>query len=533
MLNVKNTELTVMVIVAVGLAAAPNDSLGNPGQDRSRAYWGAVAYLKTQGAPIGWEGEAAQGVLLGEAIGAYPQVAGPRSTSLLSSLQLASLDARGRRAATLSPLGLNVRADREALLVELRRPWPLLNPGRGYGESGTRLPSSLDNALALRGLGMSGGVTSQEDANAVGAAAIYLVGQQIPPGQPGAGAWPRIDRGDAEGSGNSGMSPDVTVTAQAVLALTSWNFQPPPTQVLDAAANYLKAAAPTGAAERALRLLALLAVDPGASEAETAATDLASMCSSNPCGFDGSVYATALAARALLRASEFPALAFDTDGDGTADGSDWDADGDGFCDPGESGSGCTGSDAFPLDAIEHADLDHDGLGDAFADADDDGDGVADAAETLYATNALESRDSDADGTGDTADFDDDQDSVTDVEERLRGLDPFDDDSDNDSFTDGAEIAATTDPLDPGHYPEPDGDVHPLGDPDGIVDLRDALLAIRINAGLVTVSSEQKPVFDRHADVAPFDGSSPQPNGLFDGADALVILRRTNGSIAAW
>jgi hypothetical protein len=374
-------------------------------------------------------------------------------------------------------------------------------------------------------------VTSQQDANAVGAAAIYLVGQQIPAGQPGAGAWPRIDRGDAAGTGNSGMSPDVTVTAQAVLALTSWNFQPPPTQYLDAAGGFLKAAAPTGAAERGFRLLALLALDPGAPETATAADDLASMCSSIPCGFDASVYATALVARALLRASAFPALAFDMDGDGSADGPDWNADGDPYCDPGQSGSGCTGTDAFPLDANEHADLDLDGLGDN-ADLDDDGDGVLDSTELAFATNALESRDSDGDGVPDTADFDDDKDTVTDVEERLRGLDPFDDDTDGDSFRDGAELAGNTG-LNPSLYPEPDGDIHPLGAPDGEVDLRDALLAIRVSTGAVVVSPQQKEFFDRHADVAPFVSGSPQPNQSFNVADALVILRRVNGAIAAW
>jgi hypothetical protein len=534
---------TFIVLCSCGVfmsAALP--ALANPGKDRSQAYWGAIAYLKGNGAASGWEGDAAQSVLLGEATVANLQVAGPRSVSLLSSLELASLDARGRRAAALGSLGLNVGADRAALLAELRRPWPdqFYAPGTictqvdgsGFGEGGTRVPSSLDEALALWGLAMSGGVVIQADADAVSCAANYLVLNQIPSGQMGAGAWPRIDRGDAVGSGNSGSAPDISVTAQAVLALTASNFPSPPTQALTAAAAYLRSAVPTGASESALRLLALLSVEPSAPETQFAVTALVAMRSQTTGGFDGSVYATALAARALVRAAAFPAYAFDHDGDGFADGIDPDIDGDTYCNPGATGIGCTGTDDFPFDFYEHSDLDLDGIGDV-ADLDDDGDGVLDASEVAYATNALESRDTDGDGIADNADFDDDQDGATDMEERLRGLDPNDDDTDGDSFSDGIEIARNTDPLDTNAYPRADGDIHPLGAPDGIVNLADGLLALRIASGAVTVSPSQELFFTRHADVAPLFVGVPLGDGIVDAADSMLILRRASGAIPPW
>ena len=94
-----------------------------------------------------------------------------------------------------------------------------------------------------------------------------------------------------------------------------------------------------------------------------------------------------------------------------------------------------------------------------------------------------------------------------------------------------DVAGDTD-LDPTRYPKPDGDAYPLGAPDGVVDVRDALLAIRVSTGAVVVSSGQQTFFDRHADVARFDGASPQPNQSFEVSDVLVIWRRATRAIAA-
>ena len=64
----------------------------------------------------------------------------------------------------------------------------------------------------------------------------------------------------------------------------------------------------------------------------------------------------------------------DNDGDGTCDQVDTDDDNDGYDD---------GSDGFPMDPNEHADLDMDGQGDN-ADSDDDGDGWLDVPELICA-----------------------------------------------------------------------------------------------------------------------------------------------------
>jgi hypothetical protein len=529
------------LIASLSICVVASLAWGSTGQERSQAYRGAIAYLKANGAAAGWEGDEAQSVLLGEAVAADATIAGPRSTSLLGSIDLTSLDARGRRSTTLAQFGLAAFDDRNTLLSELRRPWPdefdasilprTAYEARGFGEADARMPNSLDNAFALQGLAPWASTLSVPEANDMLFTLIYLVTRQKQPGQPGAGAWPRIDFSDAEGVGNSGAAADVAVTAQAALAFAAWSPYWVFEGVLPNAATFLKSVSPVNASDRALRALALVAIDPAAPETIEAVDELAAMCTSTPCGYDESLYATALAARALRTASALPAFAFDFDGDGLDDGADPDADGDGYCDPGQETPACP-LDALPLDANEHADLDLDGIGDG-ADLDDDGDGVPDAAEPLFASNALESRDSDGDGTGDNADFDDDQDTATDVEERLRGLDPLDRDTDGDSFGDGAEIASNTNGLDPDDYPLPDGDIHPLGAPDGVVDLRDALLAVRVSSGDVVVSPAQQAFFDRHANVAPLGAGGPQPDATFDSGDALVILRRVNGAIPPW
>jgi Thrombospondin type 3 repeat len=100
----------------------------------------------------------------------------------------------------------------------------------------------------------------------------------------------------------------------------------------------------------------------------------------------------------------FGTVETDADGDGFGDDTqDTDDDNDGVED---------GSDAFPLDPAEQADLDHDGIGDN-ADPDDDNDGAPDAVD-LYPLNAAEQLDSDHDGIGNNADPDDDNDGFPDA-----------------------------------------------------------------------------------------------------------------------
>jgi hypothetical protein len=120
-----------------------------------------------------------------------------------------------------------------------------------------------------------------------------------------------------------------------------------------------------------------------------------------------------------------------------------------------------------------------------------------------------------------------------VDELLAGTDPRDADTDGDSFRDNLEIAAGKDPLNALDYPLPDGDVFPLGAPDGLVDLRDELLIHRILRGLAAVPSGDQETFLRHADVAPLVSGAPAPSGAFDAADASVITRRVRGMVAGW
>lgn len=69
-------------------------------------------------------------------------------------------------------------------------------------------------------------------------------------------------------------------------------------------------------------------------------------------------------------------------------------------------------DAFPDDATESVDTDHDGIGDN-TDNDDDNDGTPDEADA-FPTNRNEWSDSDSDGIGNNADLDDDNDGYEDT-----------------------------------------------------------------------------------------------------------------------
>jgi len=71
-------------------------------------------------------------------------------------------------------------------------------------------------------------------------------------------------------------------------------------------------------------------------------------------------------------------------------------------------------------------------------------------------------------------------------------------------------------------PYPSGDVNG----DGIVDVRDALLALQIAVGLVNVTPDEL----LRGDVAPLANGVPAPNGVMDVTDALVILQKAVGLI---
>jgi hypothetical protein len=76
--------------------------------------------------------------------------------------------------------------------------------------------------------------------------------------------------------------------------------------------------------------------------------------------------------------------------------------------------------------------------------------------------------------------------------------------------------------------KPDGDVAPLGDRDGTINVGDALVALRFALSLDTPSQQDI----AHGDVAPLDThGKPNPDGKFTVGDALVILRKALGIIA--
>jgi len=71
----------------------------------------------------------------------------------------------------------------------------------------------------------------------------------------------------------------------------------------------------------------------------------------------------------------------------------------------------------------------------------------------------------------------------------------------------------------------DGDVAPLGNRDGIVNVGDALVTLRLALGLETPGPEDI----CHGDIAPLDvNGQPDPDGQITVGDALVILRKALG-----
>jgi len=76
----------------------------------------------------------------------------------------------------------------------------------------------------------------------------------------------------------------------------------------------------------------------------------------------------------------------------------------------------------------------------------------------------------------------------------------------------------------------DGDVAPLGNCDGVVNVGDALVALRFALGL----EPGHPTADEvcHGDVAPLDTQGkPNPDGVINVGDALVILRKALGLVS--
>ena len=72
-----------------------------------------------------------------------------------------------------------------------------------------------------------------------------------------------------------------------------------------------------------------------------------------------------------------------------------------------------------------------------------------------------------------------------------------------------------------------GDLAPFGSPDGVVNVGDALVALRLALGLETATQGDI----EHGDVAPLNAAGyPDPDGNITVGDALVILRKALGII---
>ena len=98
-------------------------------------------------------------------------------------------------------------------------------------------------------------------------------------------------------------------------------------------------------------------------------------------------------------------------------------------------------------------------------------------------------------------------------------------TDHDGLQDTDDVAITVCPTPAPTYLR--GDVAPFSQPDGMVNVGDALIALRFALGLETPSQDDI----KSGDVAPLDSSdSPNPDGALTIGDALVILRIALGLV---
>ena len=89
------------------------------------------------------------------------------------------------------------------------------------------------------------------------------------------------------------------------------------------------------------------------------------------------------------------------------------------------------------------------------------------------------------------------------------------DTDGDQLNDGLEVSFGSNPLDAGSWPNiADGDLAPLGNPDGNVNAADLLVALRIVLGDVT----PLPLQLAHGDLYP----PGTPDDVIDLSDALLL-----------
>lgn len=119
---------------------------------------------------------------------------------------------------------------------------------------------------------------------------------------------------------------------------------------------------------------------------------------------------------------------------------------------------------------------------------------------------------------DVAALDTDNDGISDYEEiTIYGTLPDNPDSDNDQISDGDEINYGGDPMDPLSWPNfADGDIAPLGAPDGLINAADYLIAQRIALGELTAT----PLELSHGDLYP----AGSPDGVINTSDLILLLK---------
>ena len=165
------------------------------------------------------------------------------------------------------------------------------------------------------------------------------------------------------------------------------------------------------------------------------------------------------------------------------------------------------NDNCPVDSnFTQLDTDNDSQGNV-CDIDDDNDGLLDSFEIAIGSNVL-LIDTDGDGLDDYTEvaFDGDATQYT----LLTDLNPLSNDTDNDGFLDA------DDPL-PIAFNFKDGDLAPLGSPDGVINIADYVIARRILSGEL-LSTELELV---HGDVFPAN----LPDGQITTSDVLLIYQQ--------
>jgi murein DD-endopeptidase MepM/ murein hydrolase activator NlpD len=136
--------------------------------------------------------------------------------------------------------------------------------------------------------------------------------------------------------------------------------------------------------------------------------------------------------------------------------------------------------------------------------DTDGDGLNDSLEVALGTDPNNS-DTDDDGVNDGDEI------------NAYFTDPNNRDSDGDGFSDGIEVADGTDPRSSsGPWPAPDGDLAPHNVYDGVVNVADYLVALRMSIGLIP----QTELDIAHGDMQSNGASA----GVIDTGDVILIMR---------